>query len=152
MALEVKVFRDLGAYRAKAWFGMTGRQFIALSGVVALVIVGIVLTSLLSLPDWTQYVLFALIIPLAVWGWGHPMGLDVEEYLRDVKDFHNLPRQFTYAEPCGACVNEQARGLASGSTHDAKDCAWRAARSYAPQLDVKAKKVRKNVNVFETKN
>ncbi|MBR6459379.1 MAG: PrgI family protein [Actinomycetaceae bacterium] len=152
MALEVKVYRDLEEYKARAWFGMTGRQFVALCGIVLVAGGTYVLLFFLGYQQIGQFVAMALAVPFGAWGWVRRMGLNIEDYGRYMRDFHTRPKTYTWVSPCPSCVVEAGTGLVPASTHDAASCTWRRPRIYKGFLDVSAKKVRKNVSVFETEN
>jgi hypothetical protein len=84
MALEMRVYAELTQMDPKPLMGMTWRQLAAVT-ITAVVGGGIsVGMFLLGWQEATAYVMAAIAIPLALYGWIKPMGLNIEVYLRHV--------------------------------------------------------------------
>lgn len=133
MALEMKVHRDIAAYRARPMFGMTWRQILAF----AIMLLGggslffLVSSIYLILHDatWTDQeqfgpatnlalvVVFPLLVPIAWWAWSRPKGLKPETYAQFFIRYQIADKVITYADAstdpaAGQPVSDSARRAA----------------------------------------
>ena len=97
MALEQRVYEELTDIDPKGYFGLTGRQFVA---VLLTILVG---GSMIAWALLAGYVLSwgKLIIPIAApfitWAWFKPMGLKFESWLACSWKFWLAPRRRYYS-------------------------------------------------------
>lgn len=114
MALEMKVYRDIAAYRARPMLGMTWRQLLAFSimlfggGGLFFLVASIYL--ILHDATWTDAeqfspatnlalaVVFPLLVPIAWWAWARPKGLKPETYAQFVIRYQIADKVITYAD------------------------------------------------------
>lgn len=90
MALEMKVFKDIGAYEPRPMFGLTWRQIAAVA--VMVIVGGGIFTlvtavqmshgsSMEAATNGAMWLIWPVLVPAAFWGWWRPKGLKPERYL-----------------------------------------------------------------------
>ncbi|MBT1160926.1 PrgI family protein [Bifidobacterium sp. SO1] len=81
MALQMRVYKEVSNVEAKVMLNLSWRQMLAAALMLA---VGggeaFVFFWLLKQPDLGTYLLFAVCVPFAAWGWWRPKGLKPERY------------------------------------------------------------------------
>lgn len=140
MALEMKVYKDIHAYEAKAWAGLTWRQLaaIALGGTLAFVLFFFITWLYLINNGWQFQGLGALVtatdeeaalieeattvalipttiffLPFAVYGWVRPKGLKPERFIPYWFAYQVQPKELCYGHDSG---HRPARTHADGGT------------------------------------
>ena len=107
MAIEMKIYKEIGGYEAKAMFGRTWRQLASLAvmifvggGLFAAITFGLLAVgqSLEQATNVAMYSTFPVLIPAAAWGWWRPQGLKPEQYLGFFLRFHLMKRQIRYED------------------------------------------------------
>lgn len=90
MALEMKVFKEIGSYEPKPMFGLTWRQLAAVTvmgtlggglfaaGTMWALAAGADTSTATSAAMW---LIWPVLLPAAVWGWWRPQGLKPEKFL-----------------------------------------------------------------------
>jgi hypothetical protein len=107
MPIEMKIYKEIRGYEAKAMFGFTWRQLAALA--VMIFVGGAVFagTTLVLLgagqpleqaTNVAMYLLFPILIPAAAWGWWRPQGLKPEQYLGFFLRYHLMKRHIRYED------------------------------------------------------
>lgn len=81
MALQMRVYKEVRNVEAKVMLNLSWRQMLA----AALMLAcgggeAVVFFWLLKMPDIGTYLLFAVCVPFAAWGWWRPKGLKPEQY------------------------------------------------------------------------
>lgn len=82
MALQMRVYKEVSNIEAKVMLNLSWRQMLAaaLMGVIG----GgeaFLFFWVLEQPDLGTYLLFAVCVPVAAWGWWRPKGLKPERYM-----------------------------------------------------------------------
>lgn len=107
MALEMKVYKEIAGYEAKAMFGRTWRQLAALAfmvfvggGIFAAVTFGLIGAgqTVETATNIAMYVMFPVLIPAAAWGWWRPKGLKPEQFLGFFLRYHLMKRHIRYED------------------------------------------------------
>lgn len=114
MALEMKVYRDIAAYRARPMFGMTWRQIAAFAlmlffggGVFFLVASLYLIVNDTTWSDQNAFaaatnlalvVAFPILVPIAWWAWTRPKGMNPETYAQYVIRYQIADRVVTHAD------------------------------------------------------
>lgn len=133
---HAKVYKNIGDFRPKLFFGMTGRQLLLVLPLALVAIIWSLLgvatdpgyidwvagwwpgvraipAGLASLPvsDWGQMVLMAVMIAVAVFGWARPMGMKPEIVIAAaLRYFQRSRRVVLKMGDDNVGVHEQARG------------------------------------------
>lgn len=147
MAIEMKIYKEIRAYEAKAMFGRTWRQLASLAVMVfgggavfagttfALLAAG---QTLEQSTNVAMYLLFPILIPAAAWGWWRPQGLKPEEYLGFPLRYHLMKRHIRYEDTYRA-IDAEHQPVPGG---DADESAKRARR----QREAAIQRLRKEVS------
>lgn len=107
MAIEMKIYKEIRGYEAKAMFGFMWRQLAALAVMIFVggaVFAGTTLVllgagqSLEQATNVAMYLLFPILIPAAAWGWWRPQGLKPEQYLGFFLRYHLMKRHIRYED------------------------------------------------------
>ena len=107
MAIEMKIYKEIRGYEAKAMFGFTWRQLAALAVMIFVggaVFAGTTLVllgagqSLEQATNVAMYLLFPILVPAAAWGWWRPQGLKPEQYLGFFLRYHLMKRHIRYED------------------------------------------------------
>lgn len=128
MALEMKVYKDIHAYEAKAWAGLTWRQLaaVAIGGTLASGCFFAITWIILINSGWhwegwgafiktdeqtsqlfsnaTTIALFptvAIFVPFAIYGWVRPKGLKPERFIPYWFAYQISPKELCYGHDAG---------------------------------------------------
>lgn len=107
MGLEMKVYKEISGYEAKAMFGFTWRQLGALVVMITLgggIFAGVTF-MLMGFGQTTQeatsvamYCMFPILVPAAAWGWWRPKGLKPERFLGFFLRYQLMKRTIRYED------------------------------------------------------
>lgn len=119
MALEMKVYKEIAGYEAKAMFGRTWRQLAALAFMlfvggglfagITFVLLGVGQT-LDQATNIAMYAIFPVLIPAAAWGWWRPKGLKPEQFLGFLLRYQLMKRHIRYEDTYRPEPDADARG------------------------------------------
>ena len=106
MSLEVKVYKEISAYRAKVMWGMSWCQIATVA--VGLPLIGgtyaaLYLTGHADLGEW---VIVILTIPFVLFGWVRPLGLHSEQWAKYFITSHRENQKLTYHHADTSRANE----------------------------------------------
>lgn len=155
MALEMKVYKEIAGYEAKAMFGRTWRQLAALA--IMLVLGGGVFAGvtflLLDLGQTSDqattaamYVMFPILIPAAAWGWWRPKGLKPEQFLSFLLRYRLMKRHIRYDDTYRPDSNVAAEFGESVSDGSARKPAERSRERRRAAAD--ARRLKKTITEF----
>lgn len=103
MALEMRVYEELTAVDPKIMAGLTLRQMAVVGAWLILGGGAVVVMWLAGMRQSISWVMVALVIPGALYGWVKPFGLRFEVYVRHVWGWRTRPRLLVYGnEPIWA--------------------------------------------------
>ncbi|MGJ9488048.1 PrgI family protein [Actinotignum sp. GS-2025b] len=96
MAFEVHIYREVTAYQPKVLFGFSWRQLGALS--IALPVAGLAYWGCYraGLDDLGILIVFAVMVPAAMFGWWRPMGIPAEKYIGYAWEYRFGRRRYLY--------------------------------------------------------
>lgn len=111
MAFEVKVFREITAYRARIFFGLPTR--VAVVGSLTLILcVGLFVAGCVyDFRDLAQWIIVAVAI-LATLACVRPQGLAMETYLGYIGRYYERPRIYTCSQEGRSRHETRPRGRA----------------------------------------
>lgn len=124
MALEMKIYKEIAGYEAKAMFGRSWRQLAALTimavgggsvfalATLLLLSIGKTLDAATSI---AMYLMFPILIPAAAWGWWRPKGLKPEQFLGFFLRHHLMKRHIHYEDTYQLTGKPLSVGTASQS-------------------------------------